>query len=131
VEVDGEELGLFLVEGTERVLLETISVGVFAPRTTSTRRVHGTGGDAERRGGFMDTETVEIDGEEYPIFDVELDGDVEAVQLGTTTEGRFAAVDDPTTSSGANVRTGEQVDSLAPQPENFRRVTELQNLDRS
>jgi alpha-1,4-digalacturonate transport system permease protein len=132
VEIDGEELGLFLVEGTERVLVETISVGVFAPVDDLDEEFTAPADAAERRGGFMDTETVEVEGEELPIFDVELpSGTVEAVQLGTTTEGRFAAVGDPDDVVRANVRLAEQVDSIAPQPENFRRVTELQNLDRS
>lgn len=132
VEIDGEELGLFLVEDTERVLVETISVGVFAPVDDLDEEFTAPADAAERRGGFMDTETVEVEGEELPIFDVELpSGTVEAVQLGTTTEGRFAAVGDPDDVVRANVRLAEQVDSIAPQPENFRRVTELQNLDRS
>jgi len=132
VEIDGEELGLFLIGERERVLTETISVGVFAPPDDVGATFTAPVADAERRGGFMDAETVEIDGEEYALFDVEVGGTVvEAVQLGTTTEGRFAAVDDPADVVGANVRLAEQVDSLSPQPENFRRVTELQNLDRS
>jgi alpha-1,4-digalacturonate transport system permease protein len=30
-EVDGEEQPLFLVEGEERILLETVDIGIFAP----------------------------------------------------------------------------------------------------
>jgi alpha-1,4-digalacturonate transport system permease protein len=132
VDVDGEELGLFLIDGAERVLTETIPVGRFAPPEDLDAEITAPAADAERVGGFMDAETVEIDGEEYPLFDVTIDGEVvRLVQLGTTTEGRFAAVGDPDDVVGANVRTATQVDSLAPQPENFRRVTELQNLDRS
>jgi multiple sugar transport system permease protein len=132
VDVDGEELGLFLIEGTERVLTETVPVGRFAPPDDLEAEITAPTADAERVGGFMDAETVEVDGEELPLFDVTIDGEVvRLVQLGTTTEGRFAAVDDPDDIVGANVRTATQVDSIDPQPENFRRVTELQNLDRS
>jgi alpha-1,4-digalacturonate transport system permease protein len=132
VEIDGEELGLFLIGERERVLTETINVGVFAPPDDIEATFNAPVDAAERRGGFMDAETVEIDGEEYPLFDVEVGGSVvEAVQLGTTTEGRFAAVDDLDDVVGANVRLAQQVDSISPQPENFRRVIELQNLDRS
>lgn len=132
VEIDGEERGLFLIDDTERVLVETISVGVFAPVDDLDEEFTAPAANAERRGGFMDAETVEVEGEELPIYDVQLpDGAVEAVQLGTTTEGRFAAVDEPDDVVRANVRLAEEVDSIAPQPENFRRVTELQNLDRS
>jgi alpha-1,4-digalacturonate transport system permease protein len=131
-EVEGEEQPLFLVEGEERVLLETVNVGIFAPPDDLDARVNARIDDVERRGGFMDTETVIIDGEEEPIFDVPVDGDVVGmVQLGTTTEGRFASVDNPDDVVGANVRTAEQVDTLSAQTSNFRRVVELQSLDRS
>lgn len=132
LEVDGEELGLYLIDGVERVLTDTIPVGRFAPPDDLDAEVLVPTADAERVGGFMDAETVEVDGEEYPLFDVTIDGEVvQLIQLGTTTQGRFAAVDDPEDSVGANVRTAPQVDRLAPQPANYRRVTELQNLDRS
>jgi alpha-1,4-digalacturonate transport system permease protein len=130
--VEGEERPLFLVEGRERVLVETIGVGVFAPPDDLDATVTVPVDDVERRGGFMDAETVVVDGEEEPLFDVPVDGDVVAmVQLGTTTQGRFALPDDPADVVGANVRTAEQVDTLAARTENFRQVTELQNLDRS
>jgi alpha-1,4-digalacturonate transport system permease protein len=131
-EVDGEEQPLFLVEGEERVLLETVSIGVFAPPDDLDARVTASIDEVERRGGFMDAETVIIDGEEQPIFDVPVGDDVVGmVQLGTTTAGRFASVANPDDVVNANVRTAEQVDSLSAQTSNFRRVVELQNLDRS
>ena len=132
VEIDGEEQGLYLIEGTERVLLETITVGIYAPPDDLEDTVVVPTADTERRGGFLDAETVEIEGEEVPLYDVEVDGEVVAmVERATTTQGRFAAVDDLDDVVGANVRLAQQVDSVDPQPENFRRVTELQNLDRS
>jgi alpha-1,4-digalacturonate transport system permease protein len=131
-EVDGDEQPLFLIDGEERVLLETVSIGIFAPPDDLDARVTAQVADVERRGGFIDTETVTIDGEEQPLFDVPVGGDIVAmVQLGTTTEGRFASVQDPDDVVGANVRTAQQVDSLAARTENFREVTELQSLDRS
>ncbi|MCA1782097.1 MAG: carbohydrate ABC transporter permease [Intrasporangiaceae bacterium] len=130
--VDGEEQPLFLIEGEERVLLETVGIGVFAPPDDLDASVTAQVADVERRGGFIDTETVLIDGEEEPLFDVPVGDDVVAmVQLGTTTEGRFALPQDPDDIVGANVRNAEQVDSLAARTENFRDVTELQSLDRS
>jgi alpha-1,4-digalacturonate transport system permease protein len=131
-EVDGEEQPLFLVEGEERILLETVSIGVFAPPDDLDARVTAQIDEVERRGGFMDAETVIIDGEEEPIFDVPVGDDVVGmVQLGTTTAGRFASVANPDDIVNANVRTAEQVDSLSAQTSNFRQVVELQNLDRS
>ncbi len=132
VEIDGEDQGLYVIDGIERVLLETITVGLYAPPDALEDTVVVPTADTERRGGFLDAETVEIDGEEVPLYDVEVDGEVVAmVERSTTTQGRFAALDDPDDVVGANVRLAEQVDSVDPQPQNFRRVTELQNLDRS
>ncbi len=131
-EIDGEEMPLYIVEGEQRVLVETVAVGLFAPPDDLDAIVTVATDDVERRGGFLDTETVEVDGEELPLFDVPIDGEtVPMVQRGSTTQGRFAAVDDPSNLVSANVRTAERADSLAIQPENYRRVTELQNLDRS
>jgi alpha-1,4-digalacturonate transport system permease protein len=131
-EIDGEEQPLFLIEDQERVLLETVSIGVFAPPDDLDARVTAQVADVERRGGFIDAETVTIDGREEPLFDVPVGDDVVAmVQLGTTTEGRFASVQDPDDIVGANVRTAQQVDSLSARTANFREVTELQSLDRS
>jgi alpha-1,4-digalacturonate transport system permease protein len=133
VEVDGEQLPLFRVEGTERVLVERLQVGIYAPPEDLEARVQAPTAAAERRGGFMDGESVVVDGEEYDLYDVEVDGEVREglVQLGTTTAGRFAPPDDPDDLVWANVRTAETVDSLAAQPANYRQVLELQQLDRS
>ena len=132
VNLDGEDRPLFLVEGSERVLVETISVGIYAPPDELEQTVTVPSADVERRGGFLDGETVVVDGEEEPLYDVPVDGEVVGmVQLGSTTQGRFASPDDPDDIVGANVRTAQQVDSLAAQTENYARVTELQNLDRS
>lgn len=131
-EVDGEEQPLFLVEGEERILLETVDIGIFAPPDDLEARVNARIDQVERRGGFMDTETAVVDGEEQPLFDVPVEGDVVGmVQLGSTTAGVFASVDNPDDIVRANVRTAEQVDSLAAQTSNFRQVIELQSLDRS
>ncbi len=132
IDVDGEEQPLYLVEGEQRRLIETIAVGRFAPPDDLDAAVTVPTTDVERRGGFIETETVEIDGEELPLFDVPVDEDTVAmVQLGSTTQGRFASVANPDDVVRASVRTAQQVESLAMQPENYRRVTELQNLDRS
>jgi alpha-1,4-digalacturonate transport system permease protein len=132
-EVDGEELPLYVIEGQERVLVERVDIGVFAsPEDLETTFAVPTR-DAERRGGFLDTETVVIDGEEYELYDVTVAGQVVEglVQLGSTTAGIFALPDDLADTVNANVRTAQTSDSLAFQTENYREVTELQGLDRS
>jgi alpha-1,4-digalacturonate transport system permease protein len=131
-EVDGEERPLYRIEGEERVLVEQIQVGVFASPDDPSDTVRVPTSDAERRGGFLDTETVEVDGEEYDLYDVVVDGEErEMIQLGTTTEGVFARPDDPDDTTRATSRTAETIDSVSVRTENYREVLDLQNLDRS
>lgn len=131
-EVDGEDRPLFRVDGEQRVLVEQLQVGVFADPDDPSDTVRVPAADAERRGGFLDTETVEVDGEEYELYDVMVDGEErQLIQLGATTEGVFARPDDPDDTARATVRTAETVDSLTARTENYRQVLELQNLDRS
>jgi alpha-1,4-digalacturonate transport system permease protein len=131
-ELDGEERPLYRIEGQERVLVERLDVGIFAAPDDLDDTVRVPTRDAERRGGFLDTETVEVDGQEYDLYDVEVDGETrELILLGSTTEGVFALPDDPSDTTRANVRTARTVDSLSLRTENYREVLELQNLDRS
>lgn len=131
-EVDGEERPLYRVDGQERVLVESIQIGIFASPEDLDDTVQVPTGDAERVGGFLDTETVVVDGEEYELYDVAVDGEQrELIQLGTTTAGVFALPDDPQDTTRATVRTAETVDSLTARGANFREVLELQSLDRS
>jgi alpha-1,4-digalacturonate transport system permease protein len=131
-ELDGEERPLYLIEGQERVLVERLDVGIFAAPDDLDDTVRVPTRDAERRGGFLETETVEVDGQEYDLYDVEVEGETrELVLLGATTEGVFALPGDPSDTARANVRTARTVDSLSLRTENYREVLELQNLDRS
>jgi alpha-1,4-digalacturonate transport system permease protein len=131
-ELDGEERPLYRIDGVDRVLVERVQVGIFAAPDDLDDRVQVPTTDAERRGGFLDTETVEVDGEEYELYDVEVDGTTrELIQLGTTTAGRFALPDDPSDTTWANVRTAQTVDTVTAEPQNYRDVLALQRLDRS
>jgi alpha-1,4-digalacturonate transport system permease protein len=133
VEVDGEELELYRIEGQERVLLEQVQIGVFAPPDDLEATFQAPTSAAERRGGFLDTETVVVDGEEVELYDVTVGEELReaVVQVGTTTAGIFGLPDDPDDTVTANVRTAETVDSLSFQTSNYREVTDLQGLDRS
>src|SRR6056297_1240990 len=120
-EVAGEQLPLYRVDGEPRVLTETITVGDYAPPDDPTDVVRVPTSDAERVGGFMDAETVVVDGQEYDLYEITVDGQPrEVIELSTTTEGVFALPDDPTDTARANERTAETIDSLAFQTSNFR-----------
>jgi ABC-type glycerol-3-phosphate transport system permease component len=131
-EVDGEERPLFLIEGQERILIESIPVGIYAEPDALDDPLRVPTSDAERLGGFTNPETVEVDGVEEDLYEVTVDGQtLQVIEIGTTVEGSFARPDDPSDTVRANVRTAEQVDRVSANPENFRDVLELQNLDRS
>ena len=73
-----------------------------------------------------------VEGEERPLFDVELDGtSVVLAQLSQTALGRFVDPDNPTISVMQNVRLSRPVETLTAHPQNYRDVVALQGLDRS
>ncbi|MFO7661398.1 MAG: carbohydrate ABC transporter permease [Chloroflexota bacterium] len=125
IEVDGERREMALVESS-------IRVGVFAlvddPQQTFERRPT----EVEPVGGFVNQERVTIDGEEYPLYEIEVSGrTVRAAQTGQTAFGRFVDVEDPSMEVLRNVRLSEPVERFTWRPENYRDVVELQNMDRS
>ncbi len=133
LEVDGEPRPLYRIDGEERVLVESVQIGFYAPPDDLDAVVRAPTRDAERRGGFIDSETVIVDGVEEDLYDVTVDGEVleELIQVGATTAGIFALPDDPDNTVQATERTAPTVDSLSFRTENFAEVTALQSLDRS
>jgi len=88
--------------------------------------------DAKPTGGFTNQQTTTFQGEEVPLFDVEVDGlTIPMVQLSQTALGRFIDPADPSVEVLQNVRLSEPVERLTARPENYQEVIELQNMDRS
>lgn len=125
VEIDGEQREFALVESN-------ITVGVFAspdnPETTYELPLTA----AEPVGGFVNQEKVIIDGEEYPLYEIQVDGQtIQAAQVGRTALGRFVDPQNPDVEVLQNVRLSQPVERLTWHPENYSEVVELQNMDRS
>lgn len=125
IEVNGEPRRMALVESG-------IRVNVFALPDNLDQTYERRPTEAEPVGGFVNQEKVTIGGEEYPLYEIEVNGDtVRVVQTGQTALGRFVDVDDPTVEVLENVRLSRPVERLTWRPENYRDVIELQNMDRS
>jgi alpha-1,4-digalacturonate transport system permease protein len=130
-EVDGEERSVFMVEGQEMVLLGDEFVGVYAPPDDLEATVEAPESEVGRVGGFVDQESVQVDGEELLLYEVPIDGQAtEVVQVDRRQAGRFVPVDG---GEEVVVALGEAsaVTEVEAQTGNFAEVLQLQNLDRS
>lgn len=120
IEVDGEIRQMALVE-------ENIRVGVFANPATPEQTITIPLAQATETG-----DTVLFDGEEVPVYEVPVDGEVLTLALaGRTAFGRFQDPTDPSVEALANARLSDPVESLTARPENYTEVVELQGMDRS
>lgn len=138
VVVNGEEVPLYHVtpaDGVRRpfVLVESgIEVGLYSPPDKPEQVVERLAKDVRPTGGFMNPQTVTINGEEQPLFDVEVDGQVIPMLLvRETTLGRFVDPLNPTVEVLQTVRTSDPMERIAFRYENYADVLALQSLDRS
>ncbi len=132
-----EPLPLYFVDdaGVERefVLIEkNVSVGVFAPANDLTQENIRELALVAPTGGEGNPQTALIDGEEQPLFDIEVDGQtMPMVQVRRTALGRFADPDQLDHTLLQNLRLSEPVDRLTAHPENYTDVVSLHGMDRS
>jgi multiple sugar transport system permease protein len=124
-EVNGEERELALVESN-------IRIGVFVDPANPEVTVERPLTDAEPKGGFTNTEQVIVNGEELPVYLVNIDGQIQELALASQTAvGRFVDPNNPDVEILQNVRLSQPVEQLTARPENYTDVIELQNMDRS
>lgn len=131
VMADGDPTPLYLVDGEEVTLTGETFVGVYAPPDDLQATVEVPEADVERVGGFVDQETVQIDGQEYGLFTVPVDdGTAEYVQVARGSVGEFVPVGggEPLL---APISDSIQVTEFAPQTQNFGEVLDQQNIGRS
>jgi ABC-type glycerol-3-phosphate transport system permease component len=80
----------------------------------------------------MNQQTVNIDGKDQKLFDVEVNGQViPMIQISQTTVGEFIDPQKPESIVYQNVRLSEPVESIGWHPENYTQVIELNNLGRA
>jgi multiple sugar transport system permease protein len=125
VNYNGQESEFALVESG-------IRIGVYADPEQPGVTFELPTNEVKPTGGFTNQQTVIFEGEEMPLFDVEVDGMViPMVQLSQTAFGRFVDPADPAVEVLQNVRLSVPVESLTARPENYEEVIALQNMDRS
>ncbi|MBK8045773.1 MAG: carbohydrate ABC transporter permease [Anaerolineales bacterium] len=125
IAVDGAVREMALVK-------DNIKIGVYAapdsPDVTFERPVK----DVKPVGGFMNQQKVAYNGEETPLWEVEVAGAArQMVQVGQTAFGQFVDPQNPDVSVLANVRLSEPVTQFTWRPQNYLDVLQLNGLGRS
>ncbi|MEM9034130.1 MAG: carbohydrate ABC transporter permease [Actinomycetota bacterium] len=131
--VDGEEVELFSVDvpgrGAETVYVveQGVEAGLFVvpedPETTLAWPLELAADTGD---------TVTVDGEELPLYEVTQGDDSAVLALQRNTAvARFEGVSDSSIVTYAVTRTANRAESIDPQWQNFSEVIDLQNFDRS
>jgi ABC-type glycerol-3-phosphate transport system permease component len=130
---DGEEVPLYLIEGREYALVnDRIEIGIYSDPNNPDVTVERPQREVRPTGGFMDPQTLVIDGEEQDLFDVEVDGQVvPMILVRETVLGQFVNPQNPDDVRLENVRTSTPVERVQFHPENYGELLELQSIDRS
>lgn len=137
VEEFDEPLDLYNVdyEGEERefVLVErSVRVGEFARPDQLDETVIRELEQVSPVGGEENPETVELNGEEMPLYNIEVNGEtIPMVQVSRTALARFADPENLQQTVLQNLRTSTPVERISFTFENYREVTELHAMDRS
>ncbi len=125
VSVDGQQKEWALAQSN-------IRIGVYAEPTNLEKTYERRIKDVNPTGGFTNQKTVNLNGTDEALWDVEVDGQlVPMVVVRQTALGRFVNPADPQQEVLQNVRLSQPVQTLTWHPENYSEVVELQGMDRS
>lgn len=124
-DVDGENRTYALVE-------DNIRLGRYAdpaaPEVIYERTFH----EVSPTGGFVNQQTIELNGETYKLFDVVVDGVTQPmIQLSEENLGRFIDPAAPEVELLLPMSAARPLEALTWQPENYTRVIELNNMGRA
>lgn len=109
-----------------------IRIGVFADPANLGVTYEVPMTEVHPTGGATNQAKVTVNGEELPLFDVTLEGEVRSLaMLNQTTLGRFVNPNDPSKSVLQNVRLSKPVETTTAHPENYTNVINLQGMDKS
>ncbi len=137
VTIDGQEFPLYVVEterGAERLAKvdRGAPVVVLASVDDPSQIFERAPREAKPVGGFANQETALIDGQERKLWEIEEQGQILRVyELSRGNRGVFADPADPARTLEASLNDARPVERFDPQTGNYRRVLELQNIDRS
>lgn len=135
--VDGVEVPLYRVPtdaGVRTMALvdEGAPLVVFASVDDPSRTFERAPRDATPVGGFTNQEEINIGGEPKKLWEIEEGGQVvRVVEVSRGRQGVFADPANPADTVEASLTEATPVERVAFQTENYRRVLELQNIDRS
>ncbi len=119
-------------QGEFALVQDNIKIGVYADPNNPDLTYERPLTEVRPTGGFMNQQTITVDGEEKDLFDIEVAGQViPMIQISQTALGRFVDPANPETSALQNVRLSQPVEELTAHPENYRDVIDLQSMDRS
>jgi len=137
VTIDGQQLPLYMVEterGSERLakIDRGAPVVILASVDDPSQIFERAPREAKPVGGFANQETALIDGQERKLWEIEEQGRILRVyELSRGNRGVFADPADPARTFEASLNEARPVERFDPQTGNYRRVLELQNIDRS
>lgn len=137
VMIDGQQFPLYVVateRGAERLAKvdRGAPVVILASVDDPSQIFERAPREAKPVGGFANQETALIDGQERKLWEIEEQGRILRVyELSRGNRGVFADPADPTRTVEASLNNARPVERFDPQTGNYRRVLELQNIDRS
>lgn len=135
--IDGNEVPLFRVptEAGERTLGlvdEGAPLVIFAGVDDPSQTFERAPRDAKPVGGFTNQEEITVGGEAKKLWEIEEGGQtLRVVELSRGRQGVFADPSDPSFTVEASLNDATPLERLDFQTANYRRVLELQNIDRS
>ncbi|PDW00245.1 carbohydrate ABC transporter permease [Candidatus Chloroploca asiatica] len=135
--VNGETVPLYRVETPEGLrTLALVDQGallvIFASVDDPSRTFERAPRDAKPVGGFTAQEQITVDGETKLLWEIEEGGQTLPVfELSRGRMGVFVDPDDPQVTFDASLTDATPVERIDLQIQNYQRVLELQNIDRS
>jgi ABC-type glycerol-3-phosphate transport system permease component len=137
VAIDGQDAPLYRVatEGGERTLAlvdEGAPLVVFASVDDPNQTFERAPRDATPVGGFTAQEEITLGGEVKKLWEIEEGGQtLRVVEVSRGRQGVFVDPNDPSFSVEASLNDAQPIERIDFQTGNYRRVLELQNIDRS
>jgi multiple sugar transport system permease protein len=125
VKVDGQDKQYALVESG-------ISVGLYAEPGKPDQTYERQPTEVTPTGGADNQQVVTVDGKEQKLWDVNVNGAIIPMYLvRQSAVGRFVDPQNPQNEAFQNVRLSQPVQNVTAHFENYQKVVELQNMDRS
>ncbi len=125
VEIDGQRKEFALSRSN-------IKIGQYADPNNISVKVEKRLSDVNPTGGAMDPKTININGKDEALFDVEVNSQIVPMILTSqTTVGEFVDPQNPKDKVYQNVRLSTPVENLTWHPENYSNVVALNGLDRA